>query len=183
VAERQSGVALMTDINWIKFPQCAERIKWSRTKRDGLEPYVAAVLVASYCHDDALTAFGGFNFDDTSDQNGLRLLERLEACIGAGKHKDKYRDFPNSLVSLIGARGVRTSELKSKADFVLCGQALFSPDVSGDVTFDGLEEVIRAIPKRRRKELADRNAPFLPADWIGKKFASPSVEMEKGAAA
>lgn len=156
----------MTDINWSKLRNCAERIKWSRTKRDDIDAYTAAVLVASYCHDDALAEFGGFDFTDKSDENGIALLGRLEACIVAGRHKDKRSDFPNSLVSLIGARGIRTSELRSKVDYVLAAQSLFAPAISEDVRFDGLEGSIKAIPKRQRKELADRNISHLPVDWL-----------------
>lgn len=153
-------------IDWSKLRNCAERIKWSRTKRDDIDLYTAAVLVASYCHDDALTEYGGFDFNDKSEANGARLLDRLEACIKAGRHKDRSSDFRSSLVSLIGSRGVVTSELRSKADFVIVAQALFSPYIADDVRFDGLEDAIKAIPKRRRKELADVNAAHLPADWI-----------------
>lgn len=161
----------MSDLNWTKLPNCVERIKWSRTRRDDIDAYTAAVLVASYCHDDAMAAFGGFDFSDRSDENGIALLRRLEACIGAGRHKDKRSDFPNSLVSLIGARGVRTSELKSKADFVLAAQAIFSPAISGEVRFDGLEVAIKAIPKKDRKALADRNMRNLPSEWLSTRKA------------
>lgn len=161
----------MIALNWSKLRNCAERIKWSRTKQDDIDAYTAAVLVASYCHDDALTEFGGFDFDDRSEANGIRLLMRLEACIVAGRHKDKRGDFPNSLVSMIGARGIRTSELRCKADYVLAAQAMFAPAIGEDVRFDGLEAAIKAMPKRQRKDLADRNVAHLPADWVSTRKA------------
>lgn len=164
-------------INVSAFPLCAARLMWNRTSHDDpqMNHYWAAVIVASFCHDEALTTFGGFDFDDRSDANGVKLLARLEACIRAGKHKvDKFIP-PPALASLLGSRGIRTSGLRSEIDYVLAAHALFSPALKQDVAFANLVDEIKAIPKPVRKANATANIKFLPEDWVSEKRRHPEV--------
>lgn len=160
-------------INMSAFPLCSARLKWNSTRHDDpqMNHYWAAVIVASFCHDEALTEFGGFDFDDRSDANGIALLARLEACIKARRHKVAKMTTPVVLAALLGSRGVKTSALKSEHDYALASEVLFSPALKRDVPFSELVDAVKTIPKHVRKANAAANLMSLPAEWVSSRKA------------
>lgn len=150
------------------YPRCKRRLDLNFTRYDdpAMSNYWAAVIVADFCQDEALTEFGGFNFDDKSAANGARLLYRLEQLLKAGKRKVIKFVPDQALVSLLGSRGVKTSELKTADDFWRVGQTLFPGFVSRTKSIHDLAYQIRKIPKKKRKALADANFRRLPENWV-----------------
>jgi len=70
--------AALLDIS--AYPNCAKRLHFQRVNLDekGFGAFWAAACVAEDFADEALTEYGGFNFDDRSEENGYRQLDRLE---------------------------------------------------------------------------------------------------------
>ena len=149
------------------FPRCAKRLEWNFTQMSDplMNEYWAAVIVADFCDDDAMEAFGGFNFDDRSPENGRQLLARLEACIAQKKHKTPKEALPSGLVSALGARGVKTSMLKPD-DFWTTAEILFPGRIERKGDLSSLYQQIRSIPKKDRKALATANLRNLPGQWL-----------------
>lgn len=152
------------------LPLCAARLGWNFTKFEdpAMNEYWAAVIVADFCHDDALAAFGGFDFEDRSVENGKLLLARLEQCIRAKKHKMPKFEAPEDLRALLGSRGVKTTELKTADEFWKAAETLFPGFIERANDIHAIAWQIRKIDKKQRKALADANLRKLPIEWLSK---------------
>lgn len=150
------------------YPRCAKRLEINRTQmKDPLmNEYWAAVIVADFCHDEALQEFGGFNFDDRSPENGRQLLARLEDCFARKKHKVFKLEVPNALMAMLGARGIKTSMLKTDADWWEAAETLFPNLRTSKRGLPALHDAIVSIPKKERKRLADANLHRVRPEWL-----------------
>lgn len=157
-------------MSFATLPLCAARLGWNFTKFEepAMNEYWAAVIVADFCHDEALAEYGGFNFEDRSVENGKRLLSRLEQCIRAKKHKVQKFVPPEDLKALLGSRGVKTSELKTADDFWNAAETLFHGFIHRVSDINAIAWQIRKIDKKKRKALADANLRKLPVEWLSK---------------
>lgn len=163
------------------YPACAARLRFQRTNisEEGMTLFFAAVCVADGFSDETLAKFGGFNFEDRSDENGRKLLARLEAMIGKGRAQstaDETKEAEVSVTARLGAYGVKMSRLYTLEDYWLAATTLFGsdciarqPKVRDIVT---LHRLISAIPKKQRSKLARMNFKKLPSDWTSEKVAA-----------
>lgn len=155
-------------INVAHLPRCAKRLEINRTQMSDplMNDYFAAVIVADFCDDEALAEFGGFDFDNRSPENGAALLARLEDCIQQKRHKVQKLQVPNALSAMLGARGIRTSMLKTEADWWTAAETLFPGVSSRKRGLAALHDAIVAIPKKQRKLLADANLHKIRPEWL-----------------
>lgn len=150
------------------LPACKKylEINWTKFNEPHMNHFWASVIVADFCDDEALEAFGGFNFDDSSDENGKRQLARLEQCIRQRRHRSLKFKAPDDLVALLGSRGVKTSQLTKAEDWWKAAEILFEFHVNRVQDPYSIAFQIRKIPKKQRKALADQNFRNLPPEWI-----------------
>lgn len=157
-------------LNVSAYPRCAKRLEFQRANlaEVGFTKYWAAVCVAFDLSDSQLTEFGGFDFDDRSDKNGGKLLSRLEKFLNErGKRTvANYAFASEGLKALLGARGVKTSMLKSEDDFWTAAEIMFPGCIKREGGFGSLYVQINTIPKKQRKRLCDANIRKLPAEWL-----------------
>lgn len=175
-------------LNVSAYPQCAKRLHFQRANLSDplMKPIWAAVCVAEDFTDEDLAEFGGFNFDDYSDENGFRQLSRLEEFIVDRRRKAK--ELENSpefirkakmaesarigasegLKAFLGSRGVKTSALASEDDYWTASETLFPGHIKRQGGLSSLYVQIQAIPKKMRGELGRTNMRNLPPHWLGK---------------
>jgi len=168
-------------INVAGFPLCAKRLQFQRAKLNevGMTSYWAAVCVASDIDDEKLVAFGGFDFNDMSEDNGRKLLGRLEQFISAGLDAKKAKSDTGSLTAaemsvraFLGANGVKVSKLSGIDDYWTAARALWgdkieaSPKVRDAYT---LAFQINRIVKKQRSRLARENYSNLAEEWRARK--------------
>ncbi|OCJ12497.1 hypothetical protein A6U86_05600 [Rhizobium sp. AC27/96] len=168
-------------INVSGFPLCAKRLQFQRAKLNdgGMTAYWAAVAVAADLDDEKLTQFGGFNFNDMSEDNGQKLLGRLEQFIRAGLANRKAKsDVSNvtaaesSVRAFLGSNGVKVSKLNGIEDYWKAARLLWgdlveeTPKVRDVYTL--VFQLVR-IPKKQRPRLARKNIAALPAEWRAKR--------------
>lgn len=149
-------------------PRCIKRLDINFTNKTDplMNDYWAAVIVADFCDDEALEAFGGFNFDDRSKENGRRLLDRLEVCIAQRRHRNFRIEIPDGLVAMLGARGIRTSVLSTEQGYWSVAMALFPGHLIRKPGLSSLHNQILRIPKKERKRLADANLRHVKAEFL-----------------
>ncbi|ENN86040.1 hypothetical protein RHSP_31761 [Rhizobium freirei PRF 81] len=167
-------------INVSGFPLCAKRLQFQRAKLndDGMTHYWAAVAVATDLDDEKLTKFGGFDFNDMSEDNGQKLLGRLELFIKAGlanrKAKSGAGDMTaaeTSIRAFLGSNGVKVSKLNGIEDYWRAARILWgdlvqeSPKVRDVYT---LVFQLNRIPKKQRPKTARANVSKLPQEWRAK---------------
>lgn len=155
-------------VNVAHLPHCAKRLQINFTQMADplMNDYWAAVIVADFCEDKALADFGGFNFDDRSPANGSALLARLEDCIRQKRHRVQRLDVPNGLSAMLGARGIKTSMLKTEADWWDAALTLFPGIKTRKRGLQALYNAIVLIPKKERKRLADANLHKIKPEWL-----------------
>lgn len=159
-------------LNLSPYPQCAKRLHFQRCRLDeqGFNAYWASLCVAEDFTDEALTKFGGFNFDDRSEENGYRHLGLLEQFM-AGRYRRanlRKHDIEGTanrerVKSYIGAYGVKTGKIASDDEFwavaaVLWPERIVKPAVP---KMADLVSQIEAISKAERKMARD-NRKRLP---------------------
>lgn len=157
-------------LNISGYPQCARILKYQfvNMSEPGFNRYWAAVNVASGLPDTQLEAFGGFDFSKRTDENGAKLLSRLEKFLRNRSQRYAKNSFQasESLRAALGARGVRTSMLTSEDDYWCAAELLFPCRIERNGGFSSLYVQISAIPKRERKALANANLRRLPKGWV-----------------
>lgn len=168
-------------INISGYPLCAKRLQFLRAKLndDGMTSYWAAVAVATDLDDEKLTKFGGFNFNDMSEDNGQKLLGRLEQFIRSGLANRKAKSDAGNMTAaetsvraFLGANGVKVSKLSGVDDYWTAARTLWgdkietSPKVRDAYT---LTFQINRIAKKQRSKLARENYAGLPEAWRARK--------------
>jgi hypothetical protein len=159
---------------------CAARLKFQRCDlRDpAFTKYWAAVNIATDLDDEKLTEFGGFDFTDKSEENGERLLARLEQFIrtkvGGRKAKSDVGNMTaaeNSVRAFLGSNGVRVGKLDGVEDYWKAARILWGDLVEVNPKVRDVYTLVfqlNRIPKKTRPKLARSNAAKLPSDWRAK---------------
>jgi len=159
-------------LNMSSYPQCARILHFQQANLNdpAMNHYWAAACVASAQSDALLTDFGGFNFDDRSPANGKKLLARMEEFLTDRSQRSaaNYAFASDGLKSLLGSRGIKTSELKSEDDYWAAAEILFPGHINRLGGFSSLYVQITAIPKKLRGELGRANLRHIPKEWLGK---------------
>jgi hypothetical protein len=165
------------------YPLCAKRLHFQNVNfsDEKFTEYWAAVNVAYDLPDTQLTDFGGFDFTDRSDKNGRKLLKRLEEFLNNRSQRYAANNFAASegLKASLGARGVKTSMLKSDDDYWTAAATMFPGCIKRNGGLTSLYAQIHVIPKKKRQALAKENLRKLPADWLSK---APAHASKTGAA-
>ncbi len=168
-------------VNVSSFPLCAKRLQFQKAKLndDGMTAYWAAVAVAADLDDEKLTEFGGFNFNDMSEDNGQKLLGRLEQFIREGlSHRKAKSDIGNvtaaetSVRAFLGSNGVKVSKLNGIDDYWRAARILWGDLVEENPKVRDVYTLVfqlNRIPKKQRPKLARANAAALPAEWRAKR--------------
>lgn len=158
------------------YPMCAARLKFFRANlsEPSLTYYWAAVAIVADMSDKALKRFGGFNFSDKSEENGKRLLARLDQFIRNGLPKKAKSDqggmtpAENSVRAMLGANGIKVSKLAGVDDYWTAARALWPdhveerPRVADIYT---LNFQLQKIPKKARGKLAKANLHVVQQAW------------------
>ncbi|QIG75045.1 hypothetical protein EVC14_047 [Rhizobium phage RHph_I3_18] len=159
-------------ISLAAFPLCARRLGYQNVNLsdETFTEYWAAVNVAFDLPDTQLTDFGGFNFNDRSDKNGKKLLKRLEEFLNNRAQRYAANNFYASegLKASLGARGVKTSMLKSEEDYWTAAETMFPGCIKRNGGLTSLYAQIHAIPKKKRQALGTENLRKLPVEWLSK---------------
>lgn len=169
-------------INVSAFPFCAKRLEWNYTDlRDpAMTKYWAAVIVAEPLEDAELAKFGGFDFSDMSDDNGNKLLGRLEQFLRQRTGKKAISDQGGmsvaeaSVRAFLGANGVKVSELAGLEDYWTAATTLWpglietKPRIKDIYT---LRFQLDRIPRKQRPKVARSNLSKLPANWNARAAA------------
>lgn len=174
-------------INVSGYPLCAKRLQFQKANLsdEAMTKYWAAVCVAFDIPDVQLTQFGGFDFGDMSDKNGGALLSHLEKFLGErGKRAVANYGFASEgLKALIGARGIKTSRLKSEDDYWTAAETLFPGCIDRNGGFTSLYVQIHSIPKKKRSKLMAENLHRIPVEWLSKAGFHQAKIQKSGAAA
>jgi hypothetical protein len=168
-------------IDLARYPLCAKSLHFQRVNlaETGFTTYWAAACVAGEFTDEALEKFGGFNFDDRSDENGQHLLARLELMLVARQersrkstakrqaHTQKQEDDKltfERVTAFLGTYGLKPSQFVTHEDYWTAASALWPGKICkpAALTMSGLLAQITAIPKKERSSLARRNFPLIP---------------------
>lgn len=166
-------------LNVSAYPFCAKRLEWNRTDlRDpSMTKYWAAVIVAGPLEDEDLAKFGGFNFSDMSDENGDKLLGRLEQFLRQHNGKKALSDQGGmsaaeaSVRSFLGANGVKVSKLDGLDEYWIAATTLWpglietKPRIKDIYT---LRFQLDRIPRKKRPKIAKANLAKLPAAWCAR---------------
>jgi len=160
-------------MNIAAYPQCARRLRFQNADLNDplMNRYWAAVNVATSLSDTLLADFGGFNFDIVTDANGGKLLKRLEEFMAHRGQQAASSAFYASegLKALLGARGVKTSMLKSENDYWTAAETLFPGKIDRNGGFVSLYVQIHSIPKKIRRSISKKRLWLLPRSWISAK--------------
>jgi hypothetical protein len=159
-------------LNLSSYPQCAKHLHFQRCRLDeqGFTAYWAAACVAEDFKDKDLTEFGGFDFDDRSDENGYRQLGRLEEFMAhrrritkQGEDSDAFLERRRMAASdgfervkaFLGAYGVKTGKIASDDEFWAVAEVLWPGRIQKPAvaTFSELLKQITAITKQARKSV------------------------------
>lgn len=163
-------------INVTSFPMCAKRLEFQRVQLDdpAMTTYWAAVNVASNISDEKLAEFGGFDFDDRSEENGLRLLSRLEKYIRQGRDVQAKSDIggmteaENSVRAFLGAFGVKVSRLSGIEDYWTAARILWPAGIEDRPKIKDVYTLrfqISRLSKKQRSKSARENRGKLPVQW------------------
>lgn len=174
-------------LNLSAYPQCAKRLHFQRANLadEAMNAFWAAACVADEFTDAALVKFGGFDFDDRSEENGYRQLARLEQLMASRKAKDEsaafirrqeaeQKDIRERAKALLGSNGVKVSRLVSDDEYWQAASILWpghvsKPDVA---TLPEFIKQVSAIGKKVRPKMARENLKRLPARWISEKVSA-----------
>lgn len=168
-------------IDMSAYPRCLASLHFQRCNlaETGFTLYWAAACVSAEFSDDVLEKAGGFNFDDRSDENGARLLSRLEQMLAErqqrskGKHarRNEAKKTQSSdkqtfdrVTAFLGTYGVKPSLLITHEDYWNAAAKLWPGKIvkPAALTMDGLLSQIVAFPKKERSALARANIIKLP---------------------
>lgn len=169
-------------VNVSAFPFCAKRLEWNYTdlKDPAMTKYWAAVVVAEPLDDAELAKFGGFDFSDMSDENGSKLLGRLEQFLCQHNGKKALSDHGGmstaeaSVRAFLGANGVKVSKLGGLEDYWTAATTLWpglietKPRIKDIYT---LRFQLDRIPRKQRPKVARSNLRNLPAPWNARTAA------------
>lgn len=158
------------------YPMCAARLKFFRANlaEQGFTYYWAAVAIVADISDKALKRFGGFDFADKSDDNGKRLLARLDQFIKNGLPKKAKSDKGGmsaaeaSVRAMLGANGIKVSKLAGVDDYWAVARVLWPghvderPKVADVYT---LNFQLQKIPKKARGRSAKVKLHLVRAEW------------------
>lgn len=179
-------------LNLKAYPLCAKSLHFQRVRLDepGFSLYWAAACVSAEFSDEALDKFGGFNFDDRSDENGEHLLARLELMLvdrqrrtektkaklqsRSQKQESDKHDF-DRVTAFLGTYGVKPSLLMTHEDYWSAAVKLWPGKIvkPAALTMAGLLSQIVAIPKKERASMARLNVRKLPREILS--FNHPNV--------
>ena len=164
-------------VNVASYPLCAKRLQFQRAKLndDGMTHYWAAVAVASDLDDEKLTKFGGFDFNDMSEDNGRKLLGRLEQFIKVGLANRKAKSDAGNMAAaemsvraFLGANGVKVSKLNGIEDYWRASRILWGDLVEENPKVRDVYTLVfqlKQIPKKKRPKTARANVSKLPQEW------------------
>lgn len=166
-------------VNVSSYPFCAARLNWNFTRLDDplMKPYWAAVIVADWCDDEEMEKFGGFDFNDRSDENGQKLLARLEQFLRAGNGKKTLSASGDmsaaeaSVRSYLGANGVKVSKLDGLDDYWTAALTLWPDHVERKPKVRDIYTLrfqLDRIPKKKRPKIARSNLLRLPTEWCAR---------------
>jgi hypothetical protein len=152
---------------------CAQRLHFQRCNlaETGFNAYWAAACVADAFTDEALTEFGGFDFDTRTEENGYRQLGRLEQFMAGRRRRANLRKHDvegtanrERVKAFIGAYGVKTGKIASDDDFWAVAEVLWPGRIVKPTVpkMADLVSQITAISKADRK-VARENSRRLPA--------------------
>lgn len=163
------------------YPQCAKRLHFQRCRMDdkGFNAFWAAACVAEDFTDEDLTAFGGFDFDTRTEENGYRQLGRLEQFMAHRRavaqqnenspefyrrHQPQATNTRERVKSLIGAYGVKAGKIALDDEFWAVASVLWPGRIVKPAVprLSDLVDQITAIDKKDRREARD-NRKALPA--------------------
>lgn len=161
-------------MNIAALPLCASNLKFKKIKMTDLHmtPFWAAVCIAEDFKDRSLREFGGFDFNDTSDENGVRQLTRLEHFMASRKRKNAPKkaaeDDKNNVQAFLGSQGIKTSELQSVGDFWLVASILWPEQISKMtiIDFPCLRAAIQSMSKKDRSYFAKSNRSKVPEKYL-----------------
>lgn len=163
-------------INVSPYPQCAKKLQFQNCNLndDKFTPFWAAVNVAFDVPDAQLTRFGGFDFSDRSERNGRKLLKRLEEFFSQRAQRYAGNSFAatEGLKSSLGARGIKTSMLKSEDDYWTAAETLFPGRIKRAEGITALYNQIHSIPKKERRRLAVENIGKVRKDWLSESVSA-----------
>lgn len=157
-------------LNVSAYPLCAARLKFQHANLSDplMTHYWAAVCVATEIRNAELAEYGGFNFNSRTEENGRALLSNLEKLLA----KRMKRTVANAgyahsgLTAMLGARGVKTSMLKTEDDFWTASETLFPGKIKRNGGMSSLYVQINRMTKKQRQTLGDANLRNLPVEWI-----------------
>lgn len=169
-------------LNVSAYAFCAARLEFNRTdlKDPLMTKYWAAVIVAEPIADEKLAKFGGFDFSDRSDENGDKLLSRLEYFLRQHKAKDALSDENGmsvaeaSVRSYLGANGVKVSKLDGLDDYWTAATALWPDHIETKPRLKDIYTLrfqLDRIPRKQRPKIAKSNLARLPDDWNARAAA------------
>jgi len=168
-------------LNLSAYPLCAKSLHFQRVRLDeaGFTLYWAAACVSNEFSDEAMEKYGGFDFDDRSDENGDRMLARLELMLvererrSARKHakrnatseaKAAEKETFERVTAFLGTYGLKPSLFVTHEDYWNAAAKLWPGKIvkPAALTMDGLLSQIVAIPKKERSALARANIAKVP---------------------
>jgi len=162
-------------LNVSAYPLCAARIRFQNTNLSeaGMNSYWASVAIADCFRDAELAEHGGINFGQRTEENGRFILSAMEKLLMERQQRVAANSTfaHDGLRSMLGARGVKTSMLKSENDYWTAAETLFPGHIKRNGGATVLYYQINKIPKKARKRLATENLRKLPADWISESSA------------
>lgn len=162
-------------MNVSRFPRCAVKLRYQKVNLSDplMNHYWAAVNVAFDFRDAELAEFGGFDFSKVNDENGKKLMSRLEAFMVHREQRraENYAFANDYLRAKLGAYGVKTSQLRSENDYWVACEILFAGKVSREGGFTSLLGQINEITKKERAVMVRQNYSRLPAQWMAMKRA------------
>lgn len=171
-------------LNLAAYPQCASRLHFQRVNLadELMKPIWAAVCVAEDFKDKDLTKFGGFNFDDYSDENGYRQLGRLEQFMAARreeqntaafhrKQEAEQKDIRERAKAFLGSIGIKVSKLASDDEYWAVAAILWPGHVNKPdrPTFADFVKQISSMNKKARPRLARENLKHVPSHLVSDK--------------
>lgn len=163
-------------LNLSAYPLCAKSLHFQRVRLDeaGFTLYWAAACVSAEFSDEAMAKFGGFNFDDHSDENGEHLLARLELMLvdrarrsgktaaklqARAQKQDSDKLTFDRVTAFLGTYGLKPSMFVTHEDYWNAAAKLWPGKIVKPqaLTMNGLLSQIVAIPKKERSALARAN--------------------------
>lgn len=157
-------------LNVSAYPLCATKLHFQRTDLNDplMTHYWAAVCVAFDIRDAELAEVGGFNFESKTTENGKKLLSGLEKLLMQRQQRVAANSTFASLElkASLGARGIKTSMLKTEDDYWRVAETLFPGRITRDGGITKLYWQICRISKKDRARLTAENLKNVDPDFV-----------------